>query len=70
MKTFKVVTLLPEQKKIVSIPLPYDVFRTYDPQNDTWSINPGLYEIKVGVSAEDIKLRKTIEIKEEHIKQD
>jgi beta-glucosidase len=70
MKTFKTVTLLPEQKKIVTIQLPYDVFKTYDPENDQWIIIPGLYEIRVGVSEEDIKLRKTIEIKEQHIKQD
>jgi beta-glucosidase len=67
LKAFEKVSLLPGQKKTVSIPIPYKAFKYYNAEKESWSIDPGLYEILVGVSAEEIKLRKTIEIKEIHL---
>ncbi|NQT77740.1 MAG: glycoside hydrolase family 3 C-terminal domain-containing protein [Bacteroidetes bacterium] len=66
---FKRVTLFPGQKKTVAIPLPYEAFSYYNEEDGRWTIDPGKYEILIGTSSEEIKLRKTIEIKEEHIDQ-
>ena len=69
LKAFKIVNLLPGQKKIVSISIPYEAFRYFDEGADEWTIDPGLYDILVGTSKEEIKLQKTIEIKESHLNQ-
>ena len=67
LKAFKGVTLKPGEKKIVSINVPYEAFTYYSPEKKEWIIDPGLYEVMVGISAEEIKLRKTIEIKKSHL---
>jgi beta-glucosidase len=69
LKAFRQVTLLPWQKETVAIPLPYKAFEYYDADNGRYTIEPGKYQVMVGTSAEDIKLVRTIEIKEEHINQ-
>jgi len=69
LKAFKQVTLLPWQKETVAIPLPYRAFEYYDTGKGRWTIDPGMYQVMVGTSAEDIKLVRTIEIKQEHIDQ-
>ncbi|MEN8225991.1 MAG: glycoside hydrolase family 3 C-terminal domain-containing protein, partial [Bacteroidota bacterium] len=61
LKAFRRVKLQAGQKKIVSIQLPYEAFSSLSKEMNTWNIDPGLYDILVGTSAEDIKLRKTIE---------
>lgn len=67
-KAYNTVTLLPGQHKTVAIKVPYKRFEQYDHQSNTWVLEPGLYEILVGTSLGEIKLRKTIELKESHIK--
>ncbi len=69
LKAFKRVTLFPGQKKTVAIPLPYEAFSYYNEEDGRWTIEPGKYEVLIGTSSEEIKLRKTIEIREEHIDQ-
>ncbi len=68
-KAFKQVTLFPNQKEIVSIHIPYSAFEYYDTETGKQNIESGMYEIMVGTSAEDIKLIKTIELKQMHINQ-
>ena len=68
-KAFKKVTLLPGQKKTVGIPIPYSAFETENIDAGNRIITPGMYQVMVGTSAEDIKLIKTIELKEIHINQ-
>jgi beta-glucosidase len=67
LKAFKQVFLLPEQKKTVAIHIPYSAFEYLDADTQKWVIDPGMYNIMIGTSAEDIKLQKIIEIKNEHI---
>jgi len=68
LKAVKEVTLFPGEKKTVGIHLPYKAFEVTG-EDGSSIILPGKYEIMVGTSEEDIKLRKTIELKEMHIKQ-
>ncbi len=67
LKAFKKVTLFPGQKKTVAIAVPYSSFEYYDVESENRTIDAGRYEILIGTSAEDIKLIKTIELKQEHI---
>lgn len=68
-KAFKAVNLLPGQKKTVGIHIPYKAFEQPGGTRRETVIMPGKYEVLLGTSAEDIKLRKTIELKENHINQ-
>jgi len=68
-KAFKKLTLFPGQKKTVAIQMPYSSFEYYNDEQGRRTIDPGMYEILIGTSAEAIKLRKTIELKQEHINQ-
>ena len=69
LKAFKMVTLFPGQKKTVAISIPYNSFEYYDAESSSRAIDPGKYKILIGTSAEDIKLIKTIELRQEHIDQ-
>jgi beta-glucosidase len=68
LKAKKKVTLFPGEKKTIAISVPYEAFEV-TAEDGTRTIRPGKYEILVGTSEEDIKLRKTIELKEKHIRQ-
>jgi len=68
LKAKKKVTLFPGEKKTIAIQLPYEEFEV-TAEDGTRTIRPGKYEILVGTSEEDIKLRKRIELKEMHINQ-
>jgi len=62
LKAFKKVVLAQGEKQTLSIALdPYD-FAYYDPQKKLWVVEPGQYEIRVGSSSRDIRLRQTIDI--------
>lgn len=67
LKAFQQVTLKPGHRKTVSFPLPYEAFSYFDEATGLWTVDPGLYDILIGTSAEEIKLQKTIELKEMHI---
>ncbi|MCK5338478.1 MAG: glycoside hydrolase family 3 C-terminal domain-containing protein, partial [Bacteroidales bacterium] len=69
LKAFKMVTLFPGQKKTVAISVPYSSFEYYDVESSSRTIDPGKYKILIGTSAEDIKLIKTIVLRQEHIDQ-
>lgn len=47
----------------MEITLDKDAFSYYRPESDEFGYDPGKYEILVGSSSDDIRLRKTIEIK-------
>jgi beta-glucosidase len=64
LRAFRQVSLMPGQKRTISIPLTHDAFAVWDGEKESWTIVPGLYEILIGTSAEAIKLRKTIEVRE------
>ncbi|MDT8393297.1 MAG: glycoside hydrolase family 3 C-terminal domain-containing protein [Bacteroidales bacterium] len=67
LKAFKKISLWPEQKKVVVIPLPCEAFMYFDEETGQWTFGSGIYEILVGVSEEDMKLRKILEVKPEYI---
>ncbi|MCK5079790.1 MAG: fibronectin type III-like domain-contianing protein, partial [Bacteroidales bacterium] len=69
LKAFKMVTLFPGQKKTVAIQVHYSSFEYYDAESSSRAIDPGKYRILIGTSAEDIKLIKTIELRQENIDQ-
>ena len=64
LRAFRQVSLMPGQKRTISIPLPNEAFASWDDERGAWSIMPGLYEILIGTSAEALKLRKTIGVRE------
>lgn len=47
----------------MEITLDKDAFSYYRPESDKFGYDPGKYEILIGSSSDDIRLRKTIEIK-------
>ena len=63
LKRFKRVTLEPGERIVVKIPFDRTDFAHYNEVIGKWQIEPGLYEVTIGTSAENIKLRKRIEIK-------
>lgn len=67
LKAFKKISLLPGQKKVVVIPLPCEAFMYFDEEKKQWSFGSGMFDILVGISEEDIKLRKPLEVKPEHL---
>jgi beta-glucosidase len=60
LKGFTKVFLEPGQTKPVSITLTRDQFAYFDEQQDRWVVEPGAFEILVGSSSRDIRLRQNI----------
>jgi beta-glucosidase len=63
LKRFKRVTLEPGERIVVKIPFDRNDFANYNEVLRKWQIEPGLYEVTIGTSADNIKLRKRLEIK-------
>lgn len=57
LKGFKKVSLKPGESKNISIELKKDAFAFYDIVSKNWKVEPGEFEILVGASSSDIKLR-------------
>ena len=57
LKGFDKVWLQPGETKQVKVELEKSAFSFYDPSKKSWVANPGNYEILVGGSSRDIKLR-------------
>jgi beta-glucosidase len=72
LKGFARIFLAPGEKKTISIKLNRDAFAFYDPDRRQWVVEPGEFEIVVGSSSKDIRLKKTLKILPltEHWKQD
>lgn len=64
LKRFQKVNLKPTEEKIIMFILSGDDFKYYDEDKKDWSLEPGEYEILIGSSSEDIKLRTKIVIQE------
>ncbi len=52
------VDLQPGESKMVEIPLPLDLFETWDEENGLMNVLPGKYEVFVGSSSDDKDLKK------------
>lgn len=61
LKGFKLVKLKPGEKKTVNLILTVDQLGIYD-ENMEYVIEPGIFEIMIGKSSEDIQLRGEIEV--------
>ena len=62
LKGFAKVWLAAGQTKRVSVQLSRHAFRYYSVALDKWTLNPGMFDISVGVNVADILLTKRVEI--------
>ncbi len=59
LKRFQRITLKPGEQKTISFNLPASELSFYDIKSNDFIVEPGEFEIQVGCSSEDIRLRKT-----------
>jgi beta-glucosidase len=62
LKGFSRVELGPGESKTVKINLENSAFEYWSPQTKEWTLDPGTFEIQVGASSRDIRLKAPIEI--------
>ncbi len=62
LKAFKKIMLSSGEKKSVALNLPANALAYYEPSRKCWVIEKGTYEILVGSSSRDIRLRQTVTI--------
>ena len=62
LKGFQKVRLAPGESKRVTIELGPEAFRFWHPVKKAWTVEPGDFEIRVGASSEDIRLRQGVTI--------
>lgn len=60
LKGFAKVHLEPGETKPVSIELKADAFQFWDEKSKAWKLEPGAFEVQVGSSSRDIRLKKQI----------
>ena len=60
---FKRVELQPGESKTVEFSLDRSVFSYWSPQTRDWTIDPGTFEVQLGASSRDIRLKAPIEVK-------
>ena len=63
LKAFQKVELPPHATRHVTIPLDDKAFRFWDVATDSWEVEGGSYEIRVGASCEDIRLTAELQVK-------
>ncbi len=64
LKGFKKVFLQPGEKQTVSVPLTHSAFAYYDPAQNGWVAQPDNFEILIGSSSRDIRLRDNFNLAE------
>jgi len=62
LRSFKRIDLEKGETKTVSFILNKADFSFWDEKNQSWTIEPGKFEIQIGSSSQDIKLKKLIEV--------
>lgn len=62
LKGFARVELGPGESKTVTIALDDKAFRYFNTRTNAWEVEPGAYELRVGASSRDIRLRATLEV--------
>ena len=62
LKGFVKVSLDPVESKMVTLQLDREMLAHFDPQKAKWVVEPGEFEIMIGSSSRDIRLKKTITI--------
>ncbi len=63
LKAFDKVSLKPGEKKTVSVTLDKRAFAYYDAERKDWLVESGEFEILVGASSRDIRLKATVNVK-------
>lgn len=58
LKNYQKVFLAPGEKKMLKLELGEEAFRFWDPAAKKWMVEPGKFEISVGSSSRDIRLKK------------
>lgn len=64
LKGFQKVFLKPGEKRIVTIPLDLRAFAFYDPAKSDWVAEAGDYQIQIGSSSRDIRLKHDFRLRE------
>ena len=62
LKAFERVSLGPGETRTVEFLLESKAFAFYDVGNREWRVEPGRFELMVGSSSEDIRLRGTVDL--------
>lgn len=62
LKGFAKVQLQPGESKTVAIPLDDKAFRYWNTKTDSWEVEGGNYELRVGASSADIRLTAVVEV--------
>jgi beta-glucosidase len=62
LRGFQRISLDPGEKKIVSFEIPAEKFSFYDEKAHRFVVEPGTFDIMIGSSSEDIRLKDKIEI--------
>lgn len=62
LKAFNRVELKPGQSQKIQFQLDRSAFEYWGPPTKQWTLDPGTFEIQVGASSRDIRLKATIEI--------
>ena len=63
LKGFKRVELKPGESQTVAFTLGRDALSYWSPETKTWVADPGTFEIQVGASSRDIRLKAPLELK-------
>lgn len=63
LKGFKKVVLKPGEQQLVTIELDDDAFRYYNDSTGGWQADNGSYEIRVGASSRDIRLKGAVNMR-------
>lgn len=65
LKAFEKVELKPKQTKTIAFTLDREAFWYFDTNRNTWSVEPGEFEVLVGASSRDIRLSGSVTLKPE-----
>ena len=62
LKAFERISLEPGETRTVELLLESNAFAFYDVGNRVWRVEPGRFELMVGSSSEDIRLRGAVDL--------
>jgi beta-glucosidase len=62
LKGFAKISLLPGESKRTTLLLERRSFAYFDPRTSQWKADPGRYEISVGASSRDLRMKKNLDI--------
>jgi beta-glucosidase len=62
LKAFQKIRIEPGSSQRVEIELGREAFRFWNPATKQWTVEPGEFEIRVGASSSDIRLKQTVQV--------